>query len=520
MRSRHSPSAERPRRVGLAATLLVTMSGCATRELSRAPASPSQPWIVSEDSEDVKALRQAARADEPSRPGAEGRGATPASTRPGVPPDVASAENRITVDAGRTYGLAELIDLAQRHHPETREAWEQARQAALAVGLTETAYLPELSALVVAGVQHTPLPIPKNLVPAGYFTTDTLELLPMLSARWLLLDFGQREGRVRAATAKSFVANVAFTGAHEKLIYTVSRNYFALGAARAHVRVAERAIKNAELAQDISETRQAQGLATVVETAQARRQTAQARFNLVRASGAERIQYSALVASMGVDPSGPIAVADTSDRPLPAAQMQDVRALVEEATVRRPDVLAALGNVRAAEANLRSERATYWPKVAITGQVYQNVGALSTSGSQYYTVNNPGANALLGLEWPIFDGGAREARVATASSEVSAARAALDGARDRAAEEVTTAYDQLQTSFAEYQAAVIVEQTATTALDAALDAYRTGVGPLTDVITSDNGLSEAQSEKETARANVFTAAAALAFATGSISSRR
>ena len=123
---------------------------------------------------------------------------------------------------------------------------------------------------------------------------------------------------------------------------------------------------------------------------------------------------------------------------------------------------------------------------------------------------------LLGLDWPLFEGGAREEKVAIARSEVSAAHAALDGARDRAIEEVTHAYDQLQTSFAEYEAAMTVEQTADTALDAAIEAYRTGVGPLNDVITSENGAISAHLDKENARASVFSFAAALAFATGSI----
>jgi hypothetical protein len=45
------------------------------------------------------------------------------------------------IDAHKTYNLAELIDIAQRSNPETRVAWQRARMAAAAVGLTESAYL-------------------------------------------------------------------------------------------------------------------------------------------------------------------------------------------------------------------------------------------------------------------------------------------------------------------------------------------------------------------------------------------
>jgi outer membrane protein TolC len=449
-------------------------------------------------------------------------GAAESQAPPPAPPDErksdAARQNRVSVDAGRKYTLPEIIDIAERNHPETRDAWEKARQAALAVGLAEHTYLPELSARVVAGYQRTPLPVPTNLVPAGFVTFTTAEVIPLVAAKWLLFDFGQREAGVQEAEAKSFVANVTFTEAHEKVLYDVSRAYFTLDAARAAVRVAEHAAENAHCTQDISESRRTQGVATVVDVAQARRQSAQAHFDVVRARGAERTAYSALIASMGIDPDGALEVADSADRALPAAPLEGVRALVERALVNRPDVLAALGKVRAAEAGLRRAQRAYGPSIALTGQFYGNCGWWSVGGP-FFTLEQPGLNALLNLDWPLYDGGAREANVAIAHSEVSAARAALDGVRDRAAQEVISAYDQLQTSFAEYQAATAVEDSARTALDAALDAYRSGVGLLTDALAAENAARESQLQKENARARVFTSAAALAFALGSATRR-
>ena len=55
---------------------------------------------------------------------------------------------------------------------------------------------------------------------------------PRWLLKWLLFDFGRRDAQLQAARADSFVANVAFTGAHQKLIFDVSQAYFDLGAAR------------------------------------------------------------------------------------------------------------------------------------------------------------------------------------------------------------------------------------------------------------------------------------------------
>jgi outer membrane protein len=148
-------------------------------------------------------------------------------------------------------------------------------------------------------------------------------------------------------------------------------------------------------------------------------------------------------------------------------------------------------------------------------QAYQNVGGLSTQGSRHYTVNEPGASILLKLSLPLFDG-AREARISIANSEAVAARHMLDQKHDAAVQQMTDAYDALTIGFAEYSAALVLTKAAQTADDAALDAYRHGVGTYTDLANAETALSHAQSEKEDAHANAFTAAAALAFATGGI----
>jgi len=517
------------------AALLVALplTACATDSLTLAPETPDRAWANPPSFDDlprpgiIASVTESSAgqpsASPPSAGQSSARSPDQATAEPPVPShsvqDIPSS-NAVSIDPGRHYDLAALIDLAQRNNPETREAWEQARQAALAVGLAEATYVPQISAEIVGGYQRTPLPIPTDLIAKGFFIANTRELIPALTTKWLLFDFGQRAGSVETARANSFVANVAFTGAHQKLIYSVSRDYFALGAARGRLHVAQQSLKTAEIIQDASETRRSHGLATVVELSQARFQTAQARFNLERAKAAEHAAYTALIASIGIAPSTRVEVMDSSEEKLPAAPTGDVDQFVQDALANRPDIIAAFGKVRAAEGTLSSARASYYPTIGLESQAYQNFGGLSTQGSRYYNVNEPGWNVLLKLSLPLVDGGSRDARVAIAHSEISAARDSLDQARDTAVQQVTNAYDALHTSFAEYEATLVLNNAAETAYGAAFDAYRHGVGTYTDVVNAETSLSQAQSEKEDAHANVFTAAAGLAFATGSILSKQ
>src|ERR1700754_3768535 len=81
------------------------------------------------------------------------------------------------------YDLASVLNIAQCLNPDTREAWERARQAGFAVDLVRSNYAPQVSIDVLGGFQRTPGPIPTTLLPRGYFTSNTRELIPSLEVK-------------------------------------------------------------------------------------------------------------------------------------------------------------------------------------------------------------------------------------------------------------------------------------------------------------------------------------------------
>ena len=54
------------------------------------------------------------------------------------------------VDQARTYSLAELVDLAESHNPDTRVAWERARAQAAALGIARSELYPTLVAVALS----------------------------------------------------------------------------------------------------------------------------------------------------------------------------------------------------------------------------------------------------------------------------------------------------------------------------------------------------------------------------------
>src|SRR5262245_56806477 len=138
-------------------TLLVVLclAGCsAYRPLDKAPPTPDRPW---KGPDLARVSGQLGTADR----------AKPSET--------------ISREEPKRYALPELIDLAQRTNPETRVAWERARQAAIAAGIAVGTYYPRLTDAATAALASVPAPIPDTVVPGGVFRADTRFVIPGLS---------------------------------------------------------------------------------------------------------------------------------------------------------------------------------------------------------------------------------------------------------------------------------------------------------------------------------------------------
>ena len=321
----------------------IALAGCAllgacndTRDL--APASPDTPW-------QVRLSEAVATQPAISPAGPSQQFTVPENTAVHLP-------SPADIDPSHVYSLVELIDIAQRRNPATRVAWEQARQAAINVGIARAAYLPALTASAVAGYEHIVSPFPSNLVAQGFITANIQEVVPQLAVNYLLLDFGGRAAAVEAAGQLSIAGNAAFTAAHQQLIFNVARAYFMLDGADAAVRAARQALADAQVVQQSAEALSGRGLATIVNVQLARRGTAQAQYDLAQATATQHDAMYTLLAAMELPPTTTLHVADASARPLPPRTARTVDDMLREALQRRPDLLADVAKLRATDANI------------------------------------------------------------------------------------------------------------------------------------------------------------------------
>src|SRR5437762_7806947 len=305
----------------------------------------------------------------------------PSPVRPWAPPALpryegelrqyqpAEAERRYlpAIDPRRIYNLAELIDIAQRSNPETRVAWERARMAAAAVGLTESAYYPYVVAAAAGGYDRAFIPFPTlrttsqppptngnlpnvEIVGGGTLVTESLLARAELNAKWLLLDFGERKATRAAAREQLMMANVGFNGTHQTIAFDGTDSFYQLGNARQKVMVTQSALDAAKTVEQAAQARFDNGLATKPELLQAEQQRAQSNFDVQASRGAESDARVALIESIGLLPTVSPKVADLPEQSDRGRQTADsVDGLITKALSQRPDLVAKLANVLAKE---------------------------------------------------------------------------------------------------------------------------------------------------------------------------
>jgi outer membrane protein len=463
----------------------------------------------------------------------------PSSERPWLPPNLPNYEGDLAayrsneapapINPRKIYNLAELIDIAERNNPDTRVAWERARQAAAAVGLSESAYYPFLAASAAAGYDRAFIPFPTlaanpkhpslnnvHITGGGSLVTEARLYRGQLTAKWLLLDFGERRAVVSSAKERLMMANVGFNGTHQKIVFEVTDRFYKLGTAHQKVLVSQSALEAAQTVEQAVQARVDNGLATQPELLQARQQSAQAAFDVEATLGVESDAQVALVESIGILPTTPLKVADLGQSLSSDQANQSVNELIDLALSQRPDLVAKLANVHAKEDEIRRIRAEYYPKVALDAHASDTNLEVSINGSDFFGDTHSTYGAFLTATIPIFDGFARRYKLDAAQADLRGAESELAGARDSAVREVWKAYTDFKTALRKQDFAAKLVTASQNAFDAVLESYRNGLSTYPEILNAQRNLTAARSVSHDTQSEIFTAATALALSTGEL----
>jgi outer membrane protein len=221
---------------------------------------------------------------------------------------------------------------------------------------------------------------------------------------------------------------------------------------------------------------------------------------------------------MDLPPTTKLQIADASARPLPPRTERTVDDVLGAALRSRPDLLADVAKLRATDANITAARSSLAPKIGLYGNVQGNIGQVSVDGTPYLGVKEPQGALLLELKWPLYQGGLLQNKLRLAQSQRQEAAEELEEHTDQAVREVALAYDQVETGLQQYDAAVSLQTASDAAFRSASDSYAQGIGTFTDAAAAQTRLASARAAVARAHAQSLINAAALAFATGELTS--
>ncbi len=395
--------------------------------------------------------------------------------------------------------LLEAVDLALCNNPQTREVWANARAQAAQVGVARAAYLPGLAGSVSASRNWTDSAVrrsPYDQNSAG------------LTLSYLLYDFGARDATLEnarqllaaAAATQDSTVQAVFLAAVQAF-YQAQASVTALLAAQESERASRESFSAAEARYKI-------GAATPADKLQAQTAWSQATLNRITAEGGQKNAQGALANVIGQDAHHPLNLTPAAEVTPGDAFERDVNALVEEARRRRPDLLAAEAQVRAAAANLDAVRAAGRPTVSLV------------AGSNLLKVDD-GPNtqtSTLGvtLNIPFFSGFAPTYRVRAAAAQVDARGAQRDRIRLQVALDVWNAYQNLHTATQALRTSTDLLNSATQSEQVALGRYKAGVGSILDVLNAQSALASARQQRVQAALNWNVSRATLAQSMGGL----
>jgi outer membrane protein TolC len=407
--------------------------------------------------------------------------------------------------------LPALVDLALTNNPNTRAAWYNAKAAAARLGQTNSQYYPQLTLNVTADrAKNRNVGTNGQTFSAGtYYTTS---YGPSIELEYLLWNFGKNYADTESSRQALYAANYLYNQQIQDTLLATELAYFNYNAALGFVDAAQATLDDANTTYNAANQRLTAGLGTKQEEREAFAQVKNAEFQLEQAQSQVENTRAQLAQTLGIPVTANLKIVRSESLPSSTSIDADVSGLMADAMRQRPDLMAAYANMLQARYNVDATKDDQWPTIS----AFANATYAHDNGG--VARGNPQQNYEVGLEasWQIFTGFEKTYAILNAEEQEEAARATLR------AQELKVVTD-VWSSFYSYKSALRQVDSTTAQVDAQQEAYtaintgyNAGLNSYVDLQTSLDNLATARQQKVQAQANLGTAIANLAHATGNM----
>jgi multidrug efflux system outer membrane protein len=378
--------------------------------------------------------------------------------------------------------LREVIALALDNNRDLRVALANVEQARAQYRIRRADQLPALSANGGVTYQRQPLTSSNGGV-GGAITGGRYTAGIGLSAFEIDL-FGRMRNLSKAALEQYLATDEARKTAQITLIAEVATSYLQLAANREHLRIARDTLAAEQKTLDLTRARQRMGVASGLDTRQARTSYEQARADIAAFTTAAEQEKNALDLLVGATVSEAMLPAGIT----PVAQASLPVGVSSAVLLGRPDVLGAEHRLIAQNANIGAARAAFFPNISLTAAV----GTLSSGLSGLFSAGTGTWSFAPSIVQPIFAGGANVAGLRSAEAARDAALATYEKAIQTAFREVADALARRATIDEQIAAQRALTQAAAESLTIAEGRYRLGSDSYLATLTAQQTLYAAR----------------------------
>ncbi|MEH2135368.1 TolC family protein [Nostoc sp.] len=401
----------------------------------------------------------------------------------------------VTFQGNQPITLAQALELARRNNHDLQVSILQLERSRAAVREAQAALLPTLgvSADITRG-QSASSQLQDELSRQQGFPSNTGSPSTGFNGQaqltYNLYTSGNREATIRQAEEQERSDELAVETQYETIRLNVATDYYNLQQADEQVRISQSAVQNSAASLRDAESLERAGVGTRFDVLRSQVTLANSQQNLTNAISQQQIARRQLATRISLPQSVNISAADPVQ--LAGLWNQTLEQTIVLAFQNRSELQQQLAQRNIGEQQRRQALSALGPQVSLVAS-YSLLDQFndSVSVTDGYSV---GVRASLNL----YDGGAARARASQAKANIAIAETQFAEQRNQIRFQVEQAYSNQQSSLENVQTSNTALEQAREALRLARLRFQAGVGTQTDVINSENDLTQAEGNRVTA----------------------
>lgn len=298
--------------------------------------------------------------------------------------------------------------------------------------------------------------------------------------------FGRLRSLSRSALQQFFATEEATRATRISLMAETANAWLTLAADRSLLAIAQQTAATAGETTTLTRQRLQGGVSSQLDVSQAETILEQARSDVASLTTQVAQDRNALDLLVGAPVADALLPPQLDETGLVTTEVP--AGISSEVLLRRPDVLQAENQLRAANANIGAARANFFPRISLTGVA----GLASTALGQLFTGGAFTFNVGPSVSLPIFNAGANRANLAYTQAQRTAATASYERAIQIAFREASDALARRGTIEAQLGAQRRLTAAASTTATLASARYRVGAEGYLTVLDAQRTLYSAQ----------------------------